>query len=163
MATLYLIHGYIGSGKTTFAHRLAEEKGAVLFCLDRWLVGLYGSDTVLEPELLGRVEALIDECCEAILRAGVDVVYDHGFWSRAKRDAARQLAERSGATAQLYWVTCPEDVALERVLCRNQRLDGETFFIDAEAFERLKSRLEPLAADEPHQVVETTLPWQAQS
>jgi hypothetical protein len=58
---------------------------------------------------------------------------------------------------KLYRVTCPEEVALQRVLCRNQRLDGETFFIDAEAFERLKSRLEPLAADEPHQVIESTI------
>ncbi len=158
MATLHLIHGYIGSGKTTFAKRLAKERGAVLFCLDRWLVGLYGSETVVEPDLLLRVETLIAECCEAILHAGVDVVYDHGFWVRAKRDAARHLAERAGAKAVLYWVTCPEEVALQRVLCRNERLDGETFFIDPATFESLKSRVEVLAADEPHQVMETGLP-----
>jgi predicted kinase len=160
MATLHLIHGTIGTGKTTFARRLAQERGAVLFCLDRWLVGLYGSDTSVEPDRLLRVETLIAECCEAILRAGVDVVYDHGFWSRAKRDAARHLADRVGATAELYWVTCPEEVAFQRVLCRNQRLDGETFSIDPATFESLKSRVEPLGADEPHNIVETTLVWQ---
>jgi predicted kinase len=161
MATLHLIHGSIGSGKTTFARRLAKERGAVLFCLDRWLVGLYGSDVSVEPEQLQRVETLIAECCEAILRAGVDVVYDHGFWARTKRDAARDLAERCGATAKLYWVACPAEVALQRVLSRNQRLDGETFFLDPAAFESLNRRVEPPAADEPHHVIETALPGEA--
>jgi predicted kinase len=163
MPTLHLIHGYIGAGKTTFARQLAHERNAVLLSLDQWLICLYGSDTFVEPDRLLRVEALIGECCEAVLRAGVDVVYDHGFWSRAKRDAARQLAERIDAVAQLYWVTCPEEVALQRVLSRNEQLDGETFRIDPAAFESLKRRFEPLAADEIHHLVETTLPLEIRS
>jgi predicted kinase len=158
MPTLHLIHGYIGAGKTTFARQLTHERNAVLLSLDQWLIRLYGSDTSVEPDRLLRVEALIGECCESVLRAGVDVVYDHGFWSRAKRDAARQLAERINAGAELYWVTCPEEVALQRVLCRSQQPDGETFRIDPTTFKSLRSRFEPLAADELHHLVETSLP-----
>jgi predicted kinase len=156
-ATLHLIHGYIGSGKTTFARRLAEEREAVLFCLDAWLVCLFASDPPVELPVhaLPRVEALIADCCEAILRAGVDVVYDHGLWSRTARDVARQLAERVGAVARLYWVTCPEEIALQRVARRNERLDGETYYIVPETFQALKTRFESLGADEPHELVES--------
>jgi len=163
MPTLHMIHGYVGAGKTTFARQLAHARNAVLLSLDQWLIRLYGSDTSVEPDRLLRVEALIGECCESVLRAGVDVVYDHGFWSRAKRDAARQLAERTDAVAELYWVTCPEGIALQRVLSRNEQLDGETFRIDAAAFESLKSQFEPLAADELHHLVESTLSLEIQS
>ena len=43
-ATLNLVFGPIGAGKTTYAHALARREGAVAFVLDEWGARLFGPD-----------------------------------------------------------------------------------------------------------------------
>ena len=43
-ATVYLICGFIGSGKTTFAKKLEKETGAIRITKDEWLISLFGHD-----------------------------------------------------------------------------------------------------------------------
>ena len=43
-ATLYLIHGYIASGKMTYAKKLEAETDAIRFTLDEWMVNFYGAN-----------------------------------------------------------------------------------------------------------------------
>ena len=42
MATVHLLCGKVGSGKTTFARRL-EQNGAVRYSVDDWMLRLYGA------------------------------------------------------------------------------------------------------------------------
>jgi predicted kinase len=44
MPTVHLIHGYLGTGKTTLAKQLAEEVNGVRFNSDEWMVRLHGED-----------------------------------------------------------------------------------------------------------------------
>lgn len=55
---------------------------------------------------------------------------------------------------RLYWVRCPEEVARARCRQRNIRLAGD-YFIDDEAFDRLRARFEPLEPDESFEVIDT--------
>uniref|UniRef100_UPI003983234E AAA family ATPase n=1 Tax=Phenylobacterium sp. TaxID=1871053 RepID=UPI003983234E len=64
-ATLHVVFGPCGAGKTTYAHALARRHGAVAFVLDEWGARLFGPD-VHGPidfgwmlERLGRCQALI--------------------------------------------------------------------------------------------------------
>jgi predicted kinase len=43
-ATAFLIHGYLGAGKTTLARRLEVEQAAIRFTHDEWMRSLYGDD-----------------------------------------------------------------------------------------------------------------------
>ena len=43
-ATLHLIFGPIGAGKTTYARDLARRERAVAFVLDEWGARLFGPD-----------------------------------------------------------------------------------------------------------------------
>ena len=79
-ATLNLVFGPIGAGKTTYAHALARREGAVAFVLDEWGARLFGPD-VHGPldfgwmlERLGRCQALIWSTATAVLAAGTSVV-----------------------------------------------------------------------------------------
>jgi predicted kinase len=40
-ATAFLIHGYLGAGKTTLARRLEIEEAAIRFTHDEWMRFLY--------------------------------------------------------------------------------------------------------------------------
>jgi hypothetical protein len=43
-ATAFMIHGYLGAGKTTLARRLEVEHAAIRFTHDYWMGTLYGDD-----------------------------------------------------------------------------------------------------------------------
>jgi predicted kinase len=160
MATLHLIHGICGSGKTTFAKQLEREIRAVRFTPDEWMVKLHGTNPPAEKfqEALERVFELIWEHTARVLRTGTDVILDFGFWSRASRNDARRRATALGASYRLYVVACPEDVARRRVLERTTQSAEEALHINEWAFDVFLTRVEPLAADEPHAVVKNPFP-----
>ncbi|GAA4907316.1 putative kinase [Stackebrandtia albiflava] len=110
MATLFLMVGLPGAGKTTRARRIAAEHGALRLTPDDWMIPLFG---VPEPE--GRRDVLEGRmlwlALEAV-RLGTDVVVDYGCWSRDERSAVRWLAEAEGA--RFHMVYLPVDAATQR-------------------------------------------------
>ena len=131
-ATLNLVFGPIGAGKTTYAHALARRENAVAFVLDEWGVRLFGPD-VQGPldfgfmlERLTRCNALIWSTATAVLAAGTSVVLDLGLMRRADRERIRKMAQEAGLSAQWHFVDAPQEVRRARVAGRNET-KGETF------------------------------------
>src|SRR5262245_33302669 len=121
MATVHLVCGFLGAGKTTFARRLAHEQHAVRFSIDEIYLQLLadGPTYTLDQQALDRLLAALHLLWPEIVRAGADVVLDFGFWRRALRDEVRALARSVGAETRLHVLRCPDDVALARCLRRN--------------------------------------------
>lgn len=154
--TAHLIHGYLGAGKTTFARRLATETGAVRYSPDALMVARHGHDP---PErhfwsYFDAIAAEVEAEWPRTLATGQSVVLDFGFWTRARRDLARSRAAAVGARARLYCVRCSEETARQRCRARNQD-PGDSLFIADATFDTLKARFEPLAPDEPFELVDT--------
>lgn len=149
MAIAHLIHGYLGAGKTSFSKRLEREISAVRFTHDEWMKALYGNDPPEQhfAEYANRVSLLMEDLWRRCLRAGADVILDFGFWSRAERDRIRSSVEELGADARLYRLSCPDDVAWQRIQARNAALDS-SLYIAPNTFVVLKARFEPLDDDE---------------
>lgn len=145
----FLIHGFVGAGKTTFAKRLAEEHGALRFTQDEWMSRLYGVDPPAEDyaEYARRISILMEDMWTQALDRGMNIVLDFGFWSRSERDQTRRIIVSRGGEPILYRLNCTEQIAWERVVKRNERLNG-SLYIAPNTFEVLKSRFEPLADDE---------------
>lgn len=145
-ATLNLIFGPCGAGKTTYAHALARREGAVAFVLDEWGARLFGPD-VQGPidfgwmlERLGRCEALIWSTAAAVLEAGTSVVLDLGLMRRADRERIRKRAQEAGLSTQWHFVDAPQEVRRARVAARNET-KGETFVreVPPEMFEMIEA------------------------
>jgi predicted kinase len=149
MATAHLIHGYLGSGKTTFSRRLERETAAVRFTHDEWMRRLYGGDPPEQKfaDYTQRVFSLMEELWCRCLHVGVDVILDFGFWSRTERDRIRSTITDLGADFKLYRLTCPDDMAWERIRARNVACDG-SLYIAANTFSVLRARFQPLDDDE---------------
>lgn len=155
LATVHLVCGFLGVGKTTFAVTLAQELGAVRFSVDELYLRLFaeGPTYDLDQRALDRLFAALEDLWPQVARAGPDVVLDFGFWSRALRDHVRQHAQSLGLAWRLHWVRCPDEVALRRCLKRNG--SPGAFLISEEGYWELKTRFECPAADEVFEIVET--------
>jgi predicted kinase len=149
VATVHLIHGFLGSGKTTFARQLEASLPAIRFTHDEWMARLYGEDPPVElfAEYFRRVSEQIASVWPRCVELGLDVVLDLNFWSRWQRDETRALVASLGANSRLYRLVCSDDEAWRRIESRNRDSRGE-LVIARNTFDLLKGRFEPLDADE---------------
>jgi predicted kinase len=87
MATLYMLMGLPGAGKTTVGKRLERDCPALLLCPDVWMSRVIGDG--YDAERRHAVKQLQLELAARVLRLGCDVVLEFGFFRRAERDEAR--------------------------------------------------------------------------
>lgn len=145
---IHALHGFIGSGKTTFARRLEQELPGMRFTSDEWMVVLYGQDppTDLFPVYHSRVLGLMETQWVRALELGVPVILDHGFWTRASRDALRAKAAGLGVPLTFHVLALPDEEALRRVRARNEV--GGAMYIADETYRLFRGRFETMGEDE---------------
>ena len=149
-ATLNVIFGPCGAGKTTYAHTFARREKAVAFILDDWMARLFGPD-MPEPleyewmlERVGRCEAQIWSVAAGALAAGTSVILDIGLMRKADRERVRQIAEATDLPLQWHFVDAPQEVRRARVAGRNV-VRGESFAIEVspDMFDFIEGVYEP--------------------
>lgn len=134
-ATLHVIFGPSGAGKTTYANSFARREKAVAFILDEWMARLFAPD-MPEPieyewmiERVQRCEAQIWSVAAGVLAAGTSVILDIGLMRRADRDRVREIAAATGLPLQFHFVTASAEARRARVSERNV-VRGENFAIE---------------------------------
>lgn len=134
-ATLNVIFGPCGAGKTTYAHTFAKHERAVAFILDDWMAAMYGPD-MPEPiqyewmiARVGRCEAQIWSVAAGVIATGTSVILDIGLMRQTDRARVRGIAEATGLPLQFHFVDAPTEVRRARVQERNV-IRGKSFAID---------------------------------
>ncbi|MFZ5721728.1 MAG: AAA family ATPase [Pseudomonadota bacterium] len=154
-ATLHVIFGPSGAGKTTYAHAFARREKAVAFILDDWMARLFAPD-MPEPieyewmvERVQRCEAQIWSTAAAVLAAGTPVILDIGLMRRADRARVREIATAAELPLQFHFVNASPEARRARVAERNV-VRGENFAIEVtpELFDFIEGVYEPPAPDE---------------
>jgi predicted kinase len=150
MATLILICGLPGSGKTTLARQLEQSRPALRLSPDEWITEILAdaSDQVELDRLRSPVEAVQWQVATRVLTLGVNVILEWGFWSREERMYYRTQAEALGARVELYFLDVARAELWARVSQRNANLPPGTFVISEEQLDLWLSWFQPPSADE---------------
>ncbi|MFC8431637.1 AAA family ATPase [Streptomyces sp. NPDC057253] len=155
-----LMAGLPGSGKTTLSRALTD-RGFVRLCPDEEMYrrhGVYGVDfprgtfPALERPVLEDVAVELRER----LKAGRDVVVDHGFWTPEDRARWRAIATDAGATPVLVYLAASHDELWARISRRNDfhADDPNSIYFSESDLQRYRTRFIPPQADEPHLLYE---------
>ena len=150
MATLFLICGLPGVGKTTLARRLETERPALRLSPDEWIARLLAdaNDKAELDRLRSPVESVQWEVAAKVLTLGVDVILEWGFWSREERTHYRARAEALGVHVEVRFLNVGREELWERLSKRNANLPVGTFVVTEEQLDLWLSWFEPPAADE---------------
>jgi len=151
-ATVHILCGFIGAGKTTFAKRLEERTGAVRITKDEWLIQIIGNDPTIHglEAYDGRMCGLSRDVAFRLAAKGVDVIIDEGVWEKEQRDILRRLTEEAGAQAVVYYLDTPMDTIRERVARRTLNPGKESFKISGELLDFYLQYWQPPSEDEEY-------------
>ena len=92
---VYLLCGLPGSGKTTYARKLEQNK-VVRLSLDEELFKRFGRFAENYPENEKKTKEILKEILCTNVRRGSPVVLDYGFWKKNVRDEYKKLIENCG-------------------------------------------------------------------
>ncbi|MER5356199.1 ATP-binding protein [Kitasatospora sp. NPDC002551] len=144
---VFLLVGLTGSGKTTYAQRVLEPRGAVRLSVDEVVFerhGRYGVD-YREDTYFEKEAPVVDEMhrrLAELVAEGRDVVWDHGLWPRKDREALKELVESAGGRWRLLYFPVGRDELLRRLAERNERGDANSLLVTPEALGDFFARFE---------------------
>jgi len=98
--TAYILCGFIGAGKTTFARKLVKETNVIRITKDEWIVKIFGNKVTSDKNFERydkNITKLATDIAFKILRSGGDVIIDEGFWAKSQRDDIKKKILEIGA------------------------------------------------------------------
>jgi predicted kinase len=147
---VYLICGFIGAGKTTFAKKLEGKTGAVRITKDEWSIRLIGDDPTIDgyAQWDQKIIGLSQDFAFYLAEKGIDVIMDEGFWAKEEREELKRRIHAIGVKAVMYYVEAPIETIRERVAGRNNFLTKDSFKISREMLDNYLRYWQPPSEDE---------------
>jgi len=147
---IHLIVGNTGAGKSTYAKRLKQEKGGVIFTIDQWNKVLFLPDKTSSDgfdwfmERIHRSESLMMELIIQLESNQTDSILDLGFSTFDHREKFREFARQKGFECTLHYLDVPSTIRKQRVKQRNlEKGDTFEFEVSDDDFAFMESHFEP--------------------
>ena len=157
-ATLHLVCGKIGAGKSTLCARLAMSPATVLVSEDHWMARLYPgelNELADYVRLSARLRAAMASYIVHLLKTGVSVVLDFPANTPRQRAWMRDIIHASGAGHVLHLLDVSDEVCKARLKARNAS-GKHPFETSDEQFDLFTTHFAPPTSDEGFNVVVET-------
>ena len=140
MAKIIMTCGKICCGKSTYAEQLRGSHHSVILSVDEITLALFDQDA--GDSLDGSVDKLkkyLFHKSLEIIEAGVDVILDWGFWTRAERNAAKEFYQSRQIEYEFHYLDICDEVWKKRLKHRNYLVQtGQTdaYYVDDGVIEK---------------------------
>lgn len=114
---LILMCGLPGSGKTTLARQLEVEISALRLCPDEWMTDV--EVDLWDEAFRDRLEVRFWILAQDVLRMGLNVILESGFWLRSDRDEKRIGGHALNASVELIILDVGFEELVRRLEVRN--------------------------------------------
>ena len=148
-ATIHLMCGFIGFGKTTIAKKIAKEHSAVRITYDDINTKVFGRNPVNDGfgEYLPRIREWTWDLTAETISNGIDVIIDHGHWTKQSRMETWQRAKQITPNVIFHVIRCDIETAKKRAITRTNKKENGIDVTEAD-FEEQRPRFEPMQDDE---------------
>ncbi len=144
VAKVILICGKICSGKSTYAMQLRGKHKAVLLSTDEIMLAVFGQYVGdKHDEYVEKIQNYLFEKSVEIIRTGINVILDWGFWQKDEREFAKKFYHSQNIECEFHYIDISDKTWQARLSKRNSDiLSGRLnhYFVDenlAEKFERM--------------------------
>lgn len=141
-----MICGLPGSGKSTLAAKLERDLPALRFSPDEWIEHMNEDGHKKGKRKL--VEELQWDVARKVLRLGVTVILENGFWSKKERKQYAEEAAAVGAQTKLHFLNVSPEELKRRLHERNKNLPANAFYVNPDLIDLWLKEFEPPTADE---------------
>jgi len=145
MPSIHIMHGFIGFGKTTTAKIIARENSAVRLEIDGFMAKLFGRNPIRDGywKYSERVKGLIWDLAKEVINNGIDVVIDHGFWTKQERADAWRRAKQITPNVYMHCLKCDFETAKARTIARTADNQAALEITESD-FEASRCKFEPM-------------------
>ncbi len=142
MSKVYIMCGKVGSGKSTYAAKLSEEIGAIILSVDQMMLTVYGREIPCSEHknYIEKVKKSLFSMGHQILKRGLPIIIDFGFWTKEERVAVRNEFDRY--PLEILVLDVDEELLYERVANRNKAGRDIEYHMSKETHKVLNQRFE---------------------
>lgn len=146
MAKVILICGKICCGKTTYSETVREKENAVILSVDEIMLSIFGQHAgEKHDEYANNTQKYLFDKSIEFVNAGVNVILDWGFWTKANREKARDFYKTRGIETQMHYIDICDAVWKQRLDYRNQKVEqglADAYFVDENLAKKFASIFE---------------------
>ena len=157
---IYILSGLPGSGKTTYAQKLAKESNGIVFSTDAWMTDLFWMDKRDEDgldwalERTQRCETRMIATCAQLQALNVSAILDIGFVNLECRQQAYKKLASFNLDYEIRVLQVNKEIRWQRVEQRNQtKSETYSFHVSREMFEFMESHFDPFSSEETNKTI----------
>ena len=153
MGKVIIVCGKICSGKSYYSRKLKEELNAVIISPDEATYDLIKNEqgefyNIFSDRLIKYLTKKVGE----IAKAGANVIFERGLWSKEERKNAREYYKNNGIECEIHYVCVDDETWKQNIAKRNQKVldgnGGSDFYLDEGLMKKLESKWEEPTDDE---------------
>lgn len=133
-AKVYMICGKLCCGKTAYSQKLMKEKKAVILSVDEIMLSLYDHQLGdKHEEISHKVQRLLYDKSLEIVRSGISVILDWGFWRREDRQLAKSFYSAHDVPYEFHYICISDELWHLNIQNRNkavQNNETQAYFVD---------------------------------
>lgn len=153
MSKVYLICGKICSGKSYYTKQLKEKINAVVLSPDEATYDLINNEQgEFYNIFVDRLINYMNKKAVEIVKAGANVIYERGLWSKEERQKVRKYFEENDVETELHYIYVSDEIWKKQIEERNKRClegnGGADFYLDEGLMNKLVSKFEEPTTDE---------------